>query len=146
MSASTLYSGHDSSAMWSAFGRHFAEMVVAMLVGMAVRAPLVSVGLGAVGWSGLLDSAAIRGALMSAYMIVGMAVWMRYRRHDWRMVGEMAVAMFAPYIALVGPYFARAVSGGVFLVTMHALMLPAMACAMLLRRAAYSESHHRRRA
>lgn len=40
---------------------------------------------------------------MSAYVTAGMTLWMRHRGHGWLSVGEMAAAMFVPYLALFVP-------------------------------------------
>jgi hypothetical protein len=124
------------------FVRHLVEMIAAMLVGMAVLGTIVSLMFGLLGHSNVLNHAGLRAFLMTGYMIVGMALWMRHRRHVWRDVAEMSVAMVVPYALLVGPYYARIVSAEQLLIGMHVLMLPAMVVAMLLRRETYSQDRH----
>jgi deazaflavin-dependent oxidoreductase (nitroreductase family) len=126
---------------WPNFSRHFIEMVVAMLVGMAVLGATVSLIFGLLGHSNLLHYAGLRGLLMTGYMTIGMALWMRHRRHGWRTVAEMGAAMLVPYLVLIGPFLAGRLSAGSFLGAMHALMLPSMVVAMLARRDQYSQDH-----
>jgi deazaflavin-dependent oxidoreductase (nitroreductase family) len=126
---------------WRNFSRHFIEMVVAMLVGMAVLGAALSLIFGLLGHSDLLHYAGIRGLLMTGYMTIGMALWMRHRRHGWRTVAEMGAAMIVPYLVLIGPFLAGRLSAGSFLGAMHALMLPCMVVAMLARRDQYSHDH-----
>lgn len=128
-------------ASWRLFLRHLAEMIVAMLVGMAVLGAAVSLVFAFIGHSNLLHYAGLRGLLMSGYMTVGMSLWMRHRGHAWRSVGEMAVAMFVPYLLLIGPFAGGLISPSVFLSAMHVLMLPAMVVVMLSRREEYSRDH-----
>jgi len=91
---------------WRPFVRHLVEMIVAMLLGMAVLGAAVSLVFALIGHSNVLHYAGLRGLLMSAYMTVGMALWMCHRGHGWLSVGEMAAAMFVPYAALIGPFAA----------------------------------------
>jgi hypothetical protein len=122
---------------------HFVEMVLAMLVGMAVLGVAAAAICSALGHSGFLTHhAGLRSFVMALNMSIGMAVWMRYRSHGWAAIGEMVGAMFLPWALLIGPYIAGAISAGVLLLGMHALMLPAMAAAMLHRRDEYAHGHH----
>jgi deazaflavin-dependent oxidoreductase (nitroreductase family) len=126
---------------WRPFLRHLVEMIVAMLIGMAALGAVVSLGFALLGHSNLLHYAGLRGLLMSAYMTVGMAVWMRHRGHGWSSVGEMAAAMFVPYLALIGPFVGGSIPADQFLGAMHVLMLPCMIAVMLHRREEYSRDH-----
>jgi deazaflavin-dependent oxidoreductase (nitroreductase family) len=126
---------------WRAFVRHLVEMIVAMLIGMAALGAAVSLVFALLGHSNLLHYAGLRGLLMSAYMTVGMAVWMRHRDHGWSSVGEMAAAMFVPYLALIGPFVAGSIPADQFLGAMHVLMVPCMIAVMLHRREEYSRDH-----
>jgi deazaflavin-dependent oxidoreductase (nitroreductase family) len=126
---------------WRPFVRHLVEMIVAMLLGMAVLGAAVSLVFALIGHSNVLHYAGLRGLLMSAYMTVGMALWMRHRGHGWSSVGEMAAAMFVPYVALIGPFAAGSIPAGQFLGAMHVLMLPCMVAVMLHRREEYSRDH-----
>jgi hypothetical protein len=125
------------------FVRHFFEMLVAMVIGMIVLGGLVSAVFALLGHGNLFHYAALRALLMATYMTIGMSVWMRYRGHSWSRIGEMAVAMFAPFLVLLVPFWAGLISGGVLLVGGHVLMLPCMVGAMLYRHEDYSQDHNR---
>ncbi|WP_203903722.1 hypothetical protein [Virgisporangium aliadipatigenens] len=118
------------------FAGHYVEMVVAMFVGMFVLAPV---------WSFAAPGLVARddvGALVMAFdMTVGMVLWMRVRRHAWRPIVEMSVAMVAPFVVLLVPYWLGAVSGETLMMAGHTLMFATMLLAMLLRPAEYL--HHR---
>src|SRR6185503_2963943 len=83
----TTASSTSGSAL--AFARHYAEMVAAMMVGMA-----------ALGASRLVvdrpEGTAVRLAEMALWMTVPMVAWMRVRGHGWRPTVEMAAAMLLP--------------------------------------------------
>lgn len=79
--------------------------------------------------------------VMTINMTIGMSLWMRYRHHTWRSTGEMAGAMFLPFIVLIGPYGAGLLSGGALLATMHVLMLPSMLAVMARHRDDYARDH-----
>ena len=136
----TAHSSHVQ-ASWRLFLRHLFEMIVAMLVGMAVLGAAVSAVFALIGHSNLLHYAGVRGLLMSAYMTVGMSLWMRHRGHGWTSVGEMGAAMFVPYALLIGPFAAGLIRPSAFLGAMHALMLPSMVVVMLSSREEYSGDH-----
>jgi hypothetical protein len=132
---------------WRHFIRHFAEMVVAMMVGMAVLAPLW-VGIFAVlRCSSLLEHADVHALVMATDMTIGMSLWMRHRGHGWARIGEMAGAMYLPFLVLFVPYWAGVISDGAMLGGGHMLMLPLMLGVMLWRREEYSQNHahHHRR-
>jgi flagellar biosynthetic protein FliP len=116
------------------FWRHFVEMVVVMLLSMAILGAAVSAVFALMGHANLLHYTALRGLLMTGYMVAGMALWMRHRRHAWVSVLEMSVAMTVPYVILLGPFLAGGIEKGVFIGAMHVLMLPSMYVAMVLRR------------
>jgi hypothetical protein len=123
------------------FGLHYVEMVVVMVVGMEVLdMPL-----------GLVVDVSHRPAAMLVEMTVTMTapmvVWMRLRGHAWRPCNEMAASMALPAVATLALLAAEVVSGsGSSMVLLHALMLPSMLVAMLVRRSEYScgHGHHRR--
>jgi len=122
--------------------RHFVEMVLAMLVGMAVLGAVAQVVCAALGHSGFfLHHVGLRAPLMAMNMTIGMAVWMRHRGHGWAPIAEMSAAMFVPLAVLIGPFWAGLLSGGALLGAMHVLMLPAMVIAMLHRRDEYARDH-----
>jgi hypothetical protein len=130
---------HDRSR--SSFWRHFAEMVVVMLLSMAIFGAAVSAIFALLGHGNLLHYTALRGFLMTVYMVVGMGLWMRHRRHGWASVIEMSAAMVVPYALLVGPFAAGLLEKGTFLGAMHVLMLPCMYLAMIRRREEYEQDH-----
>jgi flagellar biosynthetic protein FliP len=126
--------------------RHFVEMVLAMLVGMAVLGMVAGLICAALGHSGFLTHhAGLRAWVMALNMTIGMAVWMRYRGHSWGAITEMGGAMFVPVAVLIVPYLAGAISAAALLVGMHVLMFPAMVVAMLHRRDEYEQDHRRDR-
>jgi uncharacterized membrane protein YhaH (DUF805 family) len=123
------------------FWWHFVQMVVVMLVSMGILGAAVSTVFALAGHADLLHYPALRGLLMTGYMVAGMALWMRHRRHGRRRVVEMSVAMAIPYVILIGPFLAGAVGKASFLAVMHVLMLPCMYGAMALRRDEYDRDH-----
>jgi len=133
-------------ASWRYFGRHYFEMVAAMLVGMAVLGPVWGLALSLLGLSDLRNYAELVAIVMATNMTIGMSVWMRHRGHGWASIGEMAVAMYLPFLVLFGPYWAGLISGGTMLVAGHILMLPCMLVVMLRRRDEYAQNHRRHRA
>jgi deazaflavin-dependent oxidoreductase (nitroreductase family) len=118
-------------------------MVVVMLLSMAIFGAAVSGVFAILGHGNLLHFAALRGFLMSIYMVVGMGLWMRHRRHGWTSVIEMGGAMIVPYALLVGPFAAGLLAKGTFLSAMHVLMLPCMYVALIHRREEYEQDHSR---
>ncbi len=70
-------------------------------------------------------------------MIVGMAAWMRIRRHSWISITQMSASMYLPFVVLLVPYWAGAISADTLMIGGHLLMLPFMAGAMLLRPSEY---------
>lgn len=109
------------------FLRHYAEMVVAMLVGMVVLGPL---------WPDLPPAAA--ALAMATDMAIGMAVWMRIRRHSLPGIVEMCAAMYLPFLILLVPYALGVLSSAALMIGGHVLMFPAMALAMLRHRHEYA--------
>jgi hypothetical protein len=116
------------------FAGHFAEMVIAMLVGMVALGPLWSFAAPA-----LLDRGDVHALVMATNMTIGMALWMRIRRHSWRQIAEMSAAMYLPFVVLLIPHWLGVISAGTVMTAGHLLMLPAMFAAMLWRRNDY---HH----
>ena len=110
------------------FVRHYLEMVVAMLVGMFALGPLEGVV-----WPALTARADVGVLVMATNMSIGMAAWMRFRRHSWRPIAEMCAAMYAPFVVLLIPFWAGGIGEHTLMTWGHVLMLPAMAAVMLLR-------------
>ncbi|HEX6872882.1 MAG TPA: hypothetical protein VF163_17435 [Micromonosporaceae bacterium] len=125
-------------AWWRPFARHFLEMVAAMAVGMMVLGMLVRFALTMVGHASVLDRTEPAVLIMATNMTVAMVVFMRYRRHGWVSVTEMALAMYAPFLALLVPFWSGAISGSAVMIGGHLLMLPVMLLVMLRRRAEYA--------
>jgi hypothetical protein len=67
---------------------------------------------------------------------------MRVRRHGWAPIWEMNAAMAAPFAVLLVLFWLGATSAGGLMLWGHVLMVPAMAGAMLLRPAEYTEHVH----
>ena len=81
---------------------HFAEMLVAMMLGMMVFVPF-RLALTAQGYTALLDASSVDfQAWMGAFMVVPMVVWMRVRGCGWRDGAEMGAAMLLPVAAILG--------------------------------------------
>ncbi|MEV0592172.1 hypothetical protein [Nonomuraea cavernae] len=117
---------------------HYVEMVLAMLAGMLLFAPVwdaVTAG------SALFARPDVDVLVMATNMTLGMSIWMRYRGHTWAPIAEMGVAMYAPFLVLLLPYWLGALSEGGLMMAGHVLMFPAMLLVMLLRRAEYSAPH-----
>jgi hypothetical protein len=115
------------------FALHFAEMVVAMAVGMIALHPVWTVVLDAVGAAGLMHDPYTGSLIMATNMTVAMSAWMKIRGHRWRPVVEMGAAMYLPFLVLFVPLALGLIDGGALMLWGHLLMLPAMAAAMLLR-------------
>jgi hypothetical protein len=135
--------GPSQRTSWRRFVRHFFEMVAAMIVGMAVLAPVWVLVFTLLRCSSLLQHADVHALVMATDMTIGMSLWMRFLGHGWASIAEMAAAMFLPFLALFGPYWAGLISSGTMLLTGHVLMLPCMLVVMLRRREEYSRDHRR---
>jgi hypothetical protein len=128
------------------FIRHYAEMVVAMFLGMAVLGVPANWAMSAMGvdWNALTDDApALMFLGMATTMTVPMVGWMVYRGHGRRANAEMSAAMFGPTFAVIGLLWAGLLTDlGALMVLEHVAMLIAMAAAMLLRPAEYTHGAH----
>ncbi|MER7334406.1 MULTISPECIES: hypothetical protein [unclassified Micromonospora] len=132
----TPHAGHAGPR--AALLRHLLEMALAMIAGMLLLGPFRAAVGTALGFSPDLGRADVGAVLMATDMSVGMAVWMRYRRHSWAAVGEMTAAMYLPVLVLFVPFRAGLIGADALLLGSHLLMLPAMALAVLRRRAEYA--------
>jgi hypothetical protein len=136
MSAPTLpsppHTRSRGAAAWHLV-RHYLEMVVAMLVGMAVLGSLHSLV-----WPSLTARADVAVLVMATDMAIGMGAWMRFRGHSWRGIAEMSAAMYAPFAVLLVPFWTGTVGEHDLMMWGHVLMLPAMALVMYLRPAEYA--------
>ena len=124
-------------AGWLPFIRHYAEMVLAMAIGMFALMPLWTHALQAAGAPHLLDHAEPMALSMATDMAIGMGAWMALRRHGWRHIAEMSAAMYLPFVILFPATLAGAMTSGTMMVTGHVLMLAAMLAVMLRRRDHY---------
>jgi hypothetical protein len=121
---------------------HFAEMVLAMFVGMAAFLLLRSLATGQ-GYAPLLDTSSVEFQVgMASFMLVPMLAWMRLRGCRWRECGEMCAAMLVPTAMLIGlrDLQFREVETW-FSTNQHALMLLGMLVVMLYRREHYSNGY-----
>ena len=119
------------------FARHYLEMVVVMLVGMAV------LGAGARLFVDLSDRPAPMLVEMALTMTVPMVAWMRFRGHAWRPCHEMAASMLLPALGALALLAADVVTDtGSLMVLEHTVMFGAMLVAMLLRRDEYTAHVH----
>jgi hypothetical protein len=110
-----------------AFALHYAEMLVAMAVGMVALAPVWGVA-----WPGYADRPDTMALTMATDMTVAMAGWMAVRGHSRRGIALMSAAMCVPFAVLALPYWAGVMPGAWLLPLGHLIMLPLMAVAMLL--------------
>ncbi|WP_188187419.1 DJ-1/PfpI family protein [Nonomuraea sp. SYSU D8015] len=118
---------------------HYVEMVIAMSLGMLLLGML---------WNAVLPEITridVDTLIMAADMTVGMALWMRVRRHGWPGIAEMSLAMFVPFLVLLVPYWFGVLPGDMVMSIGHVLMFVAMALAMLKRRDEYTRHQHRLR-
>ena len=134
------------SASTRHFIRHYFEMVVAMLLGMAVLGvPAVAV-LGLVGMSSSElhnDAPALLLFGMAVTMTAPMVAWMRYRGHGWPASAEMTAAMFIPTFGVIALLWSGLIDDtGTLLEIQHVVMFPSMLVAMLLRRDEYTGALH----
>ena len=120
------------SSAWH-FARHYLEMVVAMLVGMVVLGFLHGLA-----WPSLTARVDVGVLVMATDMAIGMGAWMRVRGHSWRGIAEMSASMYAPFVALLVPYWTGFAGGHNLIMWGHVLMFPAMALVMYLRPSEYA--------
>ncbi|WP_419707647.1 hypothetical protein [Promicromonospora sp. NFX87] len=124
------------------FHAHLVEMVVVMVLGMMLLAPAWDWAGAVVGIEALLARPDVGAVVMVLDMVAAMTVWMRVRRHGRPAIWEMNAAMAAPFAVLLVLFWAGAIGAGDMMLWGHVLMVPAMAGAMLLRPAEYTEHVH----
>jgi hypothetical protein len=124
------------------FHAHLVEMVVVMVLGMMLLAPAWDWVGAAVGIEALLARPDVGAVVMVLDMVAAMTVWMRVRRHGRPAIWEMNAAMAVPFAVLLVLFWAGAIGAGDLMLWGHVLMVPAMAGAMLLRPAEYTEHVH----
>ncbi len=123
------------------FAWHYVQMSIAMYLGMLLPVGLV---LSALGLSHALSRSPEASALvMTGEMVLGMAAWMKIRRHPWSHTVEMSAGMSASTVvaaaaSLAGLLPHTAVDSGPVGILMWAGMLGAM----LFRWRDYAQGHH----
>jgi hypothetical protein len=115
------------------FLRHFGEMILAMLLGMAVFEVVNGMILVPMGFTYLSGSLEISTISMAVAMTVPMVAWMRIRKHTWRLNAEMAGAMLVPTVLLIALSSLGLFPRMSLMLGMHLLMVPAMLAVMLYR-------------
>lgn len=130
------------------FGRHYLEMVVAMMFGMMVLGGVVRMAVAAAGqsaiWTQMPDLVWIE---MSITMSIPMIALMRYRKHSWYDTFEMTAAMLVPYWVVIaiprafGPDAVPMLAGRGEMMWSHAAMLLGMLAQMIVRRDRYRHCH-----
>lgn len=129
---------------WS-FVQHLLEMTVAMFAGMFLFGMPAKTLWNALGWTVLTDELVPATLLMATWMSLGMAIWMRIRGCRWRLVFEMCLAMYVPFVIMY-PFFLAGLAGDMTVMMVgHVLMVPAMAVAMLFRKDEYTGRAERER-
>ncbi|MEV4495947.1 hypothetical protein AB0J84_09600 [Micromonospora arborensis] len=105
---------------------HLGEMALAMVAGMLLLESLWELAGTALGVGDALARPEVAALVMATNMTIGMTVVMRYRAHRWRAVGEMAAAMYVPFLLLLVPFRAGLIDAEALLLGGHLLMIPAM--------------------
>ena len=117
--------------------RHYLEMVIAMLLGMAALGLPGFIALEAAGVD--TDAAGVLLFGMAITMTLPMVAWMRHRGHRWLPCWEMTASMLVPTIGALALYEAGALGGAhAAMGVQHVVMFPAMLGVMLLRRGEYA--------
>ena len=130
------------SVLTRSFARHYVEMVVVMLVGMAVLAIPAQWATDAL-WPGVDgDDTTLMLGRMAVTMTLPMIAWMRWRGHGWRPSAEMAAAMIVPAIGVIALLEAGvAEDAGLLMLLEHVVMFVAMFAVMAARPDEYSHPH-----
>ncbi|WP_210747932.1 hypothetical protein [Actinomadura latina] len=123
-----------ATGAWRRLALHYIEMVLAMFAGMLVLGALRDLLGLTVAFDGRPGAHYL---LMATDMAIGMAAWMRLRRHGWACTGEMCAAMYVPAV-LVPLVWADAISAMAFMTAAHILMMAAMLAVLLRHRHAYA--------
>ena len=121
------------------FARHYGEMAIVMLIGMAVLAVPARLATNALLPSLDPNDPSLMLARMGLIMTLPMVPWMRRRGHGWAPCLEMAAAMIAPAVGVVALCLLRLVEDLAVLMTLeHVVMFAAMFLAMAARPEEYS--------
>ena len=107
---------------------HYAEMSVAMMLGMMLLAPVWTFL-----WPGSAAVFEIHLAVMATNMVIGMSVPMLLRRHSWRSIVEMSAVMYLAFLVVLVPYWFGVAGAGFVMLWGHVLMFVAMFAVMLVR-------------
>ena len=110
------------------FWLHYGEMVLVMVVGMMLLAPLLPE-------SSWWEAEVL---LMATTMALPMALWMLARGHATAPTLEMAAVMYAPFVVLFPLVWAGRASVDLLSAVGHTLMFVGMLVVMALRPAEYS--------
>lgn len=121
------------------FARHYLEMVVAMVVGMVLFAPIGRLIFSWLGAAALLERTDVSAMMMATTMTLGMTLWMRYRRHSWASTLEMGGVMYLSFAVVLVPFWLGVINRDAVMIAGHVLMLAGMLMAMLRRRAETSQ-------
>ena len=128
------------------FVRHYVEMLVAMVLGMVVLGGAAAGVLGLLGedvgaWDTERPTLLLLG--MGLTMTLPMLAWMAHRGHSRAALGDMALAMAVPTLAVVALLETGAlVDLDALMAIEHVAMLGTMLAAMLWRRAEYTHADH----
>jgi flagellar biosynthetic protein FliP len=121
-----------SATLTRRFWRHYAQMVLVMLAGMAV------LGIPA-GLAFPDQSTGEMLAVMAATMTAPMIPYMRWMGHGWRPTLEMTAAMVVPALGTLALLAADAVTGvGALMTIEHVAMFGGMFAVMAARPEEYS--------
>jgi hypothetical protein len=124
------------------FTRHVLEMCIAMCIGWGVLGLLFGQADGLIGISNPNIQIPELSTLVAAFnMTLPMAAWMRFRKMEWRPIGEMSAAMFIEAILLIGVAQFGILQRGSLVAWLHYLMMPAMLVPMFLRLDLYTAHH-----
>jgi hypothetical protein len=133
---------HGKAAKAGYFTQHWLEMCVAMCIGWGVLGLLFGWSVGLIGISNPNIQIPEVATLAAAFsMTLPMAAWMRYRKMEWRPIGEMSAAMFVEAILLIGVAQFGILQRSSLVPWLHYLMMPAMLVPMFLRFDLYSGHH-----
>jgi hypothetical protein len=123
-----------AGARWSFFARHFGEMLLAMMLGMAVLGGLLSAGLALAGTKLAAGPAWLQAFSMAVAMTLPMVWWMQRRGHSRARSAEMAGAMIVPTAGAVALHRIGVLeSADAVLTVQHVAMIPGMLAVMLWR-------------
>ena len=87
----------NSASKVGRFIRHFLEMLLAMMAGMAILNLLGNLIPASSSYAAAFRSGTnLYAIMMAVFMTVPMVAWMIVRGHGWRHSAQMAFAMFAP--------------------------------------------------